>query len=1149
MPENRAEKPRPFHNPEQAKPGDAPPSGETEATGAPKDTGSKPTSEKKKKEKIKEEKKKAKTTIDKLEQGAHPVRRALGTPESLEELKEEVKTLQKEKTGQWLLNEIAELPDDPVVLKTLTEIAAAPPELQNDPTWLLAKGAELRYSLRSDAPEELRNPLRASLNAIHRRIAQQTGIDMSDPKTRASKDPKIVEKVDFVEFAGHHLHFEESGMAPRRTRRARGRDGRGDAITESEWIYSRDATGKPEVPEDTTDASGDIVNKEELRQALQHISKLGDNPNPSELNDAYLLLSQMPDATGGRITEDEVRQYKERVKRTYMVMSNERFMLTPDIIRKLEDPKTRDEVFFDRMKTVLDEPDQPSREIMNLYKEAELDAFMYAMGTLPNGELLTKHFANLKQTIIAFHDLDYYARSASGDVKSFLTAASYFQNAYAVEALSDPLVEALLQSYEQALKTIRDNNDGYIPPSLVSYSPKRHENYWDELAKKIFEEKVKAGVIRDSARDTSGFGRLDKEGRAFELGETFTEKDLETQQLRVRASMQMAKGMGILNNRLLEIFAFSKTPGYANNEYGTEKGKGPIFSSKAYEGIARWFNPMADWFGKYKMGDSMFGPFFATLIGVDRAQLKEFMFWDQRQWKKIIDMASEGTLHDWLEKKYGKKAGRMLNLVTEFAFSGRFGPLSGWGEHDVTLNFTDKEREREGGAMRLFKAKEWADLKLEEKYGKSEWNKKKYTKEGEEEITKYTHGYQAWIWVQTTMRSPTMVAGAVRDISEAGEYVVGGEKMHRKLRSVIVKQILDINIEEDVKSEQTPQQKKRDMMARIELLESDVMLLQQAALYGDSGKPRDILQKDIELIKGERQHIVDGKAVIVDEQTRRSQAWDYVQMVRVKMLGNGDWAKTDKWEAELGTGWKDANLDRLVIGNTEAIHRILEPIDDRKTALLTIDLLDKKQPIHMGLEDVQWRYLDLETLGERSWARRASDLESRANAIMAMIKHLDTLRPHPDLREMAKTLEEVYNAEKNHDPNEAHKFVFLMAKATGEMYKQVTWGKFPLLGRLVSRVVPSSVAQQIYGTDHGAAWSTNNMHEFVGVVQQATKLPYKHVDPAGNPHPYNIHRLERELGATKLWAIVEMLGIGSVLAALLTVGLALKEGVEEEKKH
>ena len=906
-------------------------------------------------------------------------------------------------------------------------------------------------------------------------------------------------------------------------------------LRSGDWILiDKDPAGKRIEPADVINPDGSVRSREELREVIRRIQgriRSGRGASEDLLEDLNEIRALPQISTN--ITAEDVRPFEERIVETWEGMKGSRLELSPEVIDKIRDPKTRDEMFFERLKEVLDEPDVESHKQMGLYEEADLKAFMHVVSQLPDGDKLTSHYNNLKHAIFAFHDMDYYARHASGDIKSFKIAAHYFHNSYAVQAMSDPLVESMLQSCEQALKMIRDNNDGYIPSELVGYSATRHVNYWDELTKQIFEEKVKAGLIHDYERYENGLGRLDKEGRIFGRGKQFTEEDFHKEKLRVLATMQMAKGMGMLNARLLEIFAFSKVPGMASAEWGTDTS-GPGFASIAYEGIARWFNPMGNFFGKFKPGESAFQPFFGILVGLDQNELKDFLTWTPDKWQKIAAMASEGTLHDWLQKEWGPKAGRMLDLVSEFAFSGRFGPLSGWGEHDATLGFTDLDREREGGSLRLFQAKAWAEKRLKDEFGEA-WGKMKNTREGQEKLEMYAHGYQAWVWVQTALRSPTTVASAVRDSSET--YVVRNETMPKRLRSVVIKQILGIDIETQVKMERTPDQAHRDLMHRIELLESDVMTVQQAALYaGPDGRPRNIEGKDFDVIKGTR----DG----IDEATRRAQAKEYCELVKKKMLGNWD---EKEWERKLG--FLMSNKGDLTLVHAKDADTILG--DAKKAnAILTKDLLDRRTAIHMGMEDVQWRYFDLETLGARHWARRANDLEARSNTIIGIMKYMDVLRPKPDLKEIGKLLEDIKTAEKEHYPAEGNKFVYYMARGTGEFYRQRNLGMFPIVGKLIGGIGPieMSIAQQVYGKEYGAAaWSSNNMREFIGVVQQTTKLPYREVDPSGERHPYNIQKLQKELLASPVWAVLEIVGIGTALAALAMAFEAAKKSQEEDQ--
>lgn len=1025
--------------------------------------------------------------------------------------------------------------ENPVVADILARIASAPEDLQNNPKWLIAQALELREAQRGTMPDELKFAIQKVSNRIKDRVVELTGISEEDrhaiftktydPDKLSSVAPDEAEVVEIAEFC-----LSEIGSPPR-VRRG-GPSSRGGApppprplSEKSKWIY---------------DPPTDRVTNPALKSALEQLNKeFGDVNYYDNLNNAFNVLNELESQHVATATE--LKPFKDRVEYDYMVLKGQSFELTPEIIKQLSDPEKRDELFYQRIAVVLNNPNQQSRELMDLYQTNYLNTFMHAVGQMKDGGKLINHFTTLKEAVFALHDLDFQARSSAGDVESFQKAATYFKNEYAQEALCDPLVVSMLQSYEQALKMIRDNNDGYIPPSLVSYDPTRYVNYWDELALKIFEEKVKAGLIYDAAIETTGpnkgLRKKDPTGRVFARGKQLSETDIKNQALRIKASMRMAKGTGILNMRWLEIFAFSKTPGYENPDFGTDK---LVFSSKAYEGLARWFNPMGDWFGKYKMGKTMWAPFFATLIGLDHNAAKDFLTWDQYQWEKVHHMAKNGELHDWIQAKYGKKAGRLLDLVSEFAFSGRWGPLSGWGEHDATVGFSDFDHEREGGSMRLFQAEGWASRNVKAEYlafhagaQESDWIKWKNTEEAREKIATYAKAYKTHIWVQTVMRSPTIVAGFARVPSETYQYM--HENKPKLLRSVIIKRILGntYDIEANVASEATPTTQKRTLMERIELLENDVMLVQQKALTGGRDqRPRDIVDSDMNVIHGTKNG--------VSEAIRRRQAKEYITQVRSYMLGT---KSASQWESDLGMHLDASN--NVVIDHMGNIKAILASMPG--SPLLTEELIDKKIPIHMGMEDVQWQYLDLQALGERSWNRRASDLMARASAIVAMQKLLSHLRPKPNLEELGKDMEEIYNQEQNHFPMESEKFTYLMAKAVGEVNRQTAWAKIPFLGRIVSRLKPSSINQQVHGVEHGAAWSANNERQWVGIVQQATGLPLKEIDPNGEYHPYNIHKLEKDLNATRGVAIAEMIGLGVFIASAATILAAFTKGTEEDK--
>ncbi len=1144
--------------------------------------------------KIKEQRERAEKVFEKLKKGEVPkLDLEKMSPADIKEAKSIIADIERAHEQKWLTK--GEIPDNPIVLDVVARIASAPQELQDDPKWLIAQGLELREAQKGSMPDDVKIAIQKVSYRIRNRVTELTGINEEDRHAifRSSFDPAKLtsvtpEQAEVVEVAEFYL--SESGSPVRRG------SGTPELITPSDWLYKGQTTGNAA-----------------LDKKLEEINnRYANEPQAEYLQEAHRELKDMKLA--------EAEPYLRTIENTYKIMSDEQFRLTPAEIEKIKNPDTRDEVFYRRIEKILNKPNKTSRESMDLYTQTALDSFTYGVSRMENGRNLVAHFENLQEAIFAFHDIDFYARSAAGDVKPFVEAASYFQNSFAIEAINDPLVEVSIQSYEQALKMIRDNNDGYIPPSMVSYDTNTYQNYWDELAKKILIEKIKAGLVHDYDRDpktgtplknNDGTRRFKDEAMTLEeLGldpkSKLSVEDQRNKTLRLIASMRMAKGFGILDMRLLEIFAFSKTPGYSNPEYGTQ---GLIFSSKAYEGIARWLNPMADWFGKFKMGDTMFAPFFATLIGIKHNDLKEFFSWDQDQWKRITNMAANGELQEWLRNKFPKGGGRLHDLVSMFAFSGRFGPLSKWGESDVTLGFTDLDREREGGSMRLFKASRWAEEEArnhfdpDKKLKESEWRVMKNSEEVKKKIDEYEKAYKIHVWVQTVMRNPTGVAGHVRmqTPEKSGEaphtylygdvHKHGNERMARHLRNVVIQEVLgnDYIVEgrillngeiqyEPVENERSPDAAKLNKMARIELLERDVMTIQQAALCGGSdNRPRDIkLETDSKRIEGDE--VIAGETIT--QEKRREDAKQYITRVQTYMLGNKLSAKD--WQKKLGGDWDDT-LDRIKMedyssdsvsvpvgsGKSKLVLKIVDTITEKNPTpvtkmlasvrgidedakvdygnpLLSEELLKVISPSHMGLEDVQWHYIDIAPLGERHWARRANDLRARSETDAALIKSLDTMRPHPDLKEIGKALEEVYNAEKQHDPNEAHRFVYLWSRGMGEMYRQRFWAKIPFLGRLISRMNPSSIAAQVYGPEHGASWSANNEREFVEAVQQSTKLPYQEIDRLGNKHTYNIHSLEKELGATRRVVIMEMIGLGVFIAIAATILAAGTKSLEDK---
>jgi hypothetical protein len=364
---------------------------------------------------------------------------------------------------------------------------------------------------------------------------------------------------------------------------------------------------------------------------------------------------------------------------------------------------------------------------------------------------------------------------------------------------------------------------------------------------------------------------------------------------------------------------------------------------------------------------------------------------------------------------------------------------------------------------------------------------------------------------------------------------------------------LHLDMIKDVVQEKTPDMNHAKLYARINLLESDMMAVQQYALNaGTKGAPGNIDDKYFdEAIKGEGRLIVNKEIVgVVDSETRRKQAREYFQIIRNRVLGSQTY---DQWQENLGFDY-DVN-GKLVIKRAERIDEVWESAKDNgitykgKTysPLLTADLANREFAVHMGLEDAQLNVLDWATLGERHWLRRGNDLEARVNTTLAMIQYLDQVKAHPDDKELIKGLETIWKAEKEHDPAEAEKFVWIWAGATGEMYREGLTAKIPFVGKILPALgVPQSIMQHLYGADSAKSWSANNCHNFVEDVMNATHMTKEHIDKMGNIHPFNTESLEKRIGGTKRTAIIEFAIIGGALIVTGVALAALLKGFSEQ---
>lgn len=1215
------------------------------------------------------EKKKANEVIARLKQGVFPKDEMPKTPEIREKILRE--QLASGNT-QGFIKEVQDIPNDPKILDVLTDILTAPPELQNDSRWLLAKGAEIRSAMRTDMPIDQQKAARTILKNIYQKIAAIESVDMGDPIVRTSKDPEVRGKVEFVELAGNSL-LPEAGVMPvpgpatasnavenifqdsgdplagsflerelreikfrlvtdahsslhdthklarfqqeiedaavkqggfdspgvqREVREAkqriqavidealaaqqarlsiRGRESRMPVDDKDrDWIYEKDAAGNPEKPPDVPgilpDGSTVVMSKQPLRDMLESFEGNANARDEHIANDMIKALQDLAKADN-YISIEDIRPYVAKIHN--QIKTTRSLHWVPDhneMALIAENWVERDKIFYKRIEEVLTSSFEQAREVMNLYAEGGVDAFIAAVREAHPGEVgrkMAARYLHLKKSIYFNHDLELITRGSAGEVELLKKLAAMSHTSFMREAVSDPITQSMLGSMEQALRKILRDHDGYLPPDL--FTVRNGSTFWDELGMQFFKEKVLSGTVYDFKRKPDG-SPVDKPSNVgFEVGDLFTIEHFNNQSLRLLAAQQQAKGIGMLTNRLLELFASAKAPGFETTDSS--------FSSIPYEGIARFFRPKAHLFGKYKFADLSHKSVFATIVGARMPELVNFVKWSPEDCDEVSRAVASGELSDWLEKKYGKTIGEKIykeakpftEIVDEFFWTGRFGPHSAWGEIDATLYWTDLMREKEGGSVRIGRAEWWADRYLGgkdatwwkdhyPKLKKTSWDDLKNTKEGREIRGKLARAYKAWTWAQMTLRSPEIVAENVFSTTNG---VQAEKKNAPDLRKMLIRQILGIDLDTQVSTEATPNQTQMNFMNRIAVLDVDVAAIQRAALYGGvNGAPRDIVDADYNILKLGRKD--PNNAWSVTEEQRRSQAKNYIESVHRQVLGN--WQTIGDWQRELGISFgRERAMDRqnhpkvdaggnpvfmddmLQIANFEQIDAILA----RHGGKLTKELLDRPQYYYMGMDDMRIEDMDITNLGERAFSRLNNDLDARQQAVGIMGKLFDEFRPHMDEKTVLKLLGDLYNVEKGgRGPDSGRAFVYYFARLFGEYYRGDKYTKIPIVGRILQRYgPPSSIAQEIHRKEKGDVWSINNEKAWLHKVAQIAALPGEELEANGTQNKYSIERLERELVAGDAWAIAEMAIIGVVLTSMVVSFSAVTKQVEEGVKH
>jgi hypothetical protein len=984
--------------------------------------------------------------------------------------------------------------------------------------------------------------------------------------------------------------------------------------------------------EKTTDARGAKVDLPEIQDNVlaSLVFQLQQTDVNTDLRTQSEYLRQLQRVDTAKLSESDKKWHENvsmKTEKFVKLQLKERFQPDAHTIWELsEGPNAtllRDAYFYERIVKILDNPNEEARRQLNLYDEADWEYFTSIVKQAKNGEKLAQHYESLKETVIRLSDMGYWANNAAGDVESLKKAMDFMDNSFAIEALSDPWTVAMFQCHEQAIKILRDSNDQFVDPNSAAYDPRRYDIFLDELTLQLFDQSLSAGAIRDYMRDpTSGFPIIDeKTGQTFKLSDKAYHlmKDnyadpKEHEQMeelllnRKKASLRLAKGIGVLTNRTPELFAFTRTPGddkhfrsHANESYETAIGN---FSSKVMGGLTRWDNPMSEWFCMYGFGDTLFVPFFNYLVDSDP---QHHLYWTKEQAMRAMDIASTGDIQQ-LKKEFGKGSQRLMDMLEGFGFTGSWGPLSKWRTGDATMSMSDMDQERLGVSMRLQMAHGKAEDKVKELF-KADYKSKHsgldektlkiqidkaweamFKSEApnpdrakwEGLVEKYKDTYTTWLWMQATMRNPQGVASAlwsdyesVANPNSVNPQDRSPRQFHGKLRSKIMHEIftaddlrnykidgqqqplLDLVMERDVAKTGTMNESRQMLLRRISIVDGDLAAVQRLAMNKD-GKPRDIDPDDFRrAIIGDREIVVRGVHVdTISEARRREQAKQYWDLVQKEMLGKalgeaGHGWDYNEWKAKIEPIWTTGNdgKESLSFGSYKKIEDIIEEAHAaaHHKNHLNHELLERKTMVHDGTEDCQWDFLDVAYLGQRHWSRRGGDKLTRAKTLMLMMKSFHGLTGKPKMEDLVKIIAEIGMQEKDHDPKEAAKFASLWAGAINGIYKQRALGGVPFAGKILpSFHVPMSIAQERMGTHSAVAWSVNNTCQFFDQIGATRVIPEDQFFDGIDFGPYTMKKLEKNMGANRWLAASEMFLIGGAILFVLTSLTAFTKQVEEE---
>ncbi len=843
----------------------------------------------------------------------------------------------------------------------------------------------------------------------------------------------------------------------------------------------------------------------------------------------------------------------------------------------------RDQVFLTIHQAILTDKRVSSNENFGLYERADFTTFTNILRSsmadlirpetgMTYGQTWVDWYVNLSNTIRLSRDIDFWAAQPGASIDDFNKSLALFQNSSSVQALTLPAVEQAYRNYETSLRSIRNSNDGYIPPSLVDYDAAHMDSYWDRSAQQMLEKMIKQKVVYDVARDEhTGFHVVEQDGNTVKIDkdnplDLDKLKKEDPQDLELSMYMTLAKGFGLASLRYLEMFANSKVPG--SGQPGFALGN---FHSTPYEGPARAMNYMATVIHKWRFGSYKYLHMMNTLLPEEH----KIRHIDKDASMKAYIAYRDGTFTD----KYGHEAKRMIDKLNFSGSSSAFGPpTTQWRHMDTTIGWSDKERELLGGPTMIMFSKRFAGEKVKEYFAvgkyrekfreamrnagqptsgtefdrlwqergkseyekniESEWDKLQKNMRTAKKIGEMTANYKkafvARVWVEMAMRNPLTVT---HNLEIPIKDVIGDRKI--RLHSYLVQQVLDIPLEDTKYGEvagkvayaSSPTEKQRGYMNEVMDLEGDLAAVRELAIENN----RELTLEDFNIIKSQK---------------NREQAIDYWNKTKAILMGGESYEHLyEQLGLKLSENGHDYDIDWKKIEN---INHTLENLGESRSGvdevaggriLLNKELIDHDWDINFGSDDTAFRKMALLNLGARQWVRRGGDAAAHFHGGERVGKYLTMdIVPNPDTDNLAKALLEIRNLYEGDAIENGWQVAGLLAHATSRLYSLD-----------ISRL--GSAAQlDVWHTHRGvAAWTANGRRKFWDSLEHLDVLPPVGVVGSNRYDiqqafnlPHDIHELRKLNRAGNIDVWTEILLYGLVIALAIQIWTAFKDSAKDE---